>query len=110
MESLKPCACGKTPENLCIMDGSTYRWRYVSGICCGEWQIEARVDRADRTDTEAIEAECVRAWNDAPRASTMPGELVEEAKNAIFRTNRGVRTHRCVKFVESFLACHEGKG
>ena len=41
---------------------------------------------------------------------TMPGELVEEAKDAIFWINGGVRTHRCVKFVESFLAWHEGKG
>lgn len=64
---LKPCPCGKVPERLSIMDGSTYRWRYV-GCPCDEWWIEASVRYADRNDADAIYALCVDAWNAAPRS------------------------------------------
>jgi len=66
---LKPCPCGKVPERLSIMDGSTYRWRYV-GCPCDEWWIEANVRYADRNDAEEIYSKCVDAWNRAPRRAS----------------------------------------
>ena len=61
MTALNPCPCGKTPEKLQINDGSTYRWRWVSGDCCGEWSIEARVFYGD--DEATVYEKCVNAWN-----------------------------------------------
>lgn len=65
MTELKPCPCGQIPESLSVSAGSTYRWRYVSGLCCNEWIIEARVTHGSG-DVNVYE-ECVRAWNSAPR-------------------------------------------
>jgi len=63
---LKKCPCGKVPDELFIAEGSTFRWRYVSGNCCGEWAIEARVE-SGLNDSEGIKHECMVAWNDACR-------------------------------------------
>jgi hypothetical protein len=70
MTALKRCPCGEVPKGLVIDDGSTYRWRYVSGDCCGEWQIEAKVPpfTADPDDRDIYQA-CEDAWNEAPRGA-----------------------------------------
>ena len=69
---LKSCGCGQTPKNLIIQKGSTYRWRYVSGDCCGEWMMEARV--ATKAGMDRFECshpyiykQCVESWNEVPR-------------------------------------------
>ncbi len=72
MSDLKPCPCGKTPEKLHITEGSTFRWRYVEGGCCGCWMIEVRINTMRNTattksDSELDYAECAEAWNNQPR-------------------------------------------
>jgi hypothetical protein len=64
---LKPCPCGKTPTQLHITEGSTFRWRYVSGDCCG-WMIEARVNTMRPKSEEKDYEECAKAWNEQDRA------------------------------------------
>ncbi len=64
---IKPCPCGEMPETLHVQDGSTYRWRYITGSCCGEWMLEVRVP-CDKRPAE-IYRKCVEAWNTAPRAT-----------------------------------------
>ncbi len=67
MIKLKPCPCGKTPEKLNICDGDTFRWRIVSGDCCGEWMIEVKVPTLSKPiDYDEYEW-CCQDWNDAPR-------------------------------------------
>lgn len=65
IDELKPCPCGTTPEKLVLDGPPRSKWMYVSGQCCGEWNVEFRTDWAP-------DAECYRlaveAWNDAPRA------------------------------------------
>lgn len=65
---LKPCPCGKTPNELSIQEGSTYRWRIISGDCCGEWMIESsRIDYM--ADDEKVKQQCIDDWNRAERGS-----------------------------------------
>jgi len=64
------CPCGQTPKNLCIMEGSTFKWRRISGDCCGEWEIETRVTTIGKNaNSEHHLKECIEAWNSAPRAT-----------------------------------------
>ena len=62
--TLKPCPCGKTPQQLHIAHGDVRKWDYVSGDCCGEWEVEFRTGYVGG-NTEAAE----RAWNEAERAA-----------------------------------------
>lgn len=42
-EPLKPCPwCGRTPTELCLTEGSTYRWAIVTPDCCGDVMGEIR--------------------------------------------------------------------
>jgi hypothetical protein len=66
-EQLKPCPCGKTPSKLLIGDGNTYRWRIISGDCCGEWMIESSRIEYPITD-ESIVKQCTNDWNNANRS------------------------------------------
>ena len=68
MSELKPCPCGVTPSELSVVDGSTFRYRQVMGNCCGFWEIEVRISTNRKPDVDADYAECVEAWNEAPRA------------------------------------------
>ena len=65
---LAACPCGKTPNELSIVDGGQGgKWAFVYGGCCGEWHIEFRTNYSDFGSQE-----CKRlareAWNAAPRA------------------------------------------
>jgi hypothetical protein len=67
--ALKPCPCGKTPENLSFTEGYSSKYGYVSGVCCGDWSIEFRTDYnqlkpENRPELEKLMAE---AWNSALR-------------------------------------------
>jgi hypothetical protein len=63
---LKPCPCGKTPTKLSIQEGSTYRWRIISGDCCGAWMIESsRIDYM--ADDEKVKQQCIDDWNNTER-------------------------------------------
>lgn len=65
---LLPCPCGKTPKKLNISEGSTFRWRVISGDCCGDWEHECRVPTIGEAATpEGQLKACIEAWNDLPR-------------------------------------------
>ena len=65
---LKRCPCGKVPEELCISDaGQGSKWAYVTGFCCGEWNIEFRTGYFDFASPECMDL-AIQAWNEAPRA------------------------------------------
>ena len=63
MSKLKPCPCGKIPPGLSIQDGDTFRWKQISGTCCQEWWIEARINDHELLIDDMAE----EAWNSAPR-------------------------------------------
>jgi len=68
MSDLKQCPCGATPTKLAIVEGSTFRWRVVSGGCCGDWEVEVRVPTVGpEANEEGALAACVREWNAMPR-------------------------------------------
>ena len=69
MDDLKPCPCGQTPKNLCIVpsaDGS--KWAYVYGGCCGDWNIEFRTNY-NRLDSDECMKIAIEYWNDAERGN-----------------------------------------
>ena len=66
MSELKACPCGTVPAKLGVMEGDTFRWRRVSGDCCGEWEIEFRVNP---NAPKSIDKQAAEAWNAAPRAA-----------------------------------------
>ena len=67
---LLPCPCGETPTTLNIAEGWSFRWRIISGNCCGEWEHECRVPTIGENATEEGQlAACIKAWNDLPRAA-----------------------------------------
>ena len=69
---LKKCPCGKTPEKLSIMEGSTAKnahmegstakWAFVGGHCCGEWLVEFRTNYLELDSDECYDL-AVAAWN-----------------------------------------------
>ena len=68
---LAACPCGKTPQELYIVDGwQGGKWAWAYGGCCGEWHIEFRTGYNDLGSDE-----CKRlareAWNAAPRAANV---------------------------------------
>ena len=65
-DKLKPCPCGRTPDNLYITDGDTCKWAWVSGDCCGEWSIEFRTKYHQLHTKECIELS-IKGWNTAGR-------------------------------------------
>ena len=67
IELLKPCPCGKVPTKLGVSEGSTFRWGYVSGCCCG-WEIEFRTNLY-KIDSPECYMKAVDAWNEAPRVN-----------------------------------------
>ena len=67
---LKPCPCGKIPEELCIDGDRTYKWAYVYGSCCGEWNIEFRSGYNDANSKQCMDL-ATEAWNKAPRKKGM---------------------------------------
>lgn len=60
---LKPCPCGKTPEKLVIQSPGG-KWSNVSGDCCGEWFIEAKLWYHEKDEAERI---AEKFWNESPR-------------------------------------------
>ena len=64
--NLNPCPCGEVPTDLCINEGSTHRWVYVSGNCCGVWEMEVRVN-FHPIDSQQTKDAAISAWNEAPR-------------------------------------------
>ena len=63
---LKPCPCGKVPTKLCISESNTSKWAYVSGNCCGEWNIEFRTGYY-KLDSKDCMVFAIEEWNHAPR-------------------------------------------
>ena len=85
-EEIKPCPCGKTPTQLCLMDtGQGGKWAIAIGNCCDEWGVEFRTGYnpldGDKCQTIAIEY-----WNDAPRSDnwiSVEERLPEEGKEVL---------------------------
>ena len=65
----KPCPCGKIPEKLHIVPGSTCRDAFACGTCCGEWMVEFRKN-FERDDSPVAMALAIAAWNGAKRGET----------------------------------------
>lgn len=64
---LLPCPCGKTPDQLSIVDdGQGTKWAYAVPSCCGEWTIGFRTMYHDYDSGECMEL-AIEAWNEAPR-------------------------------------------
>jgi len=68
MNKLLVCPCGKTPSKLYISEAETCKWAYVSGDCCGEWNIEFRTGYYKTDSNECMEL-AIKQWNDSPRAN-----------------------------------------
>ena len=67
MNDLKQCPCGKTPDDLGVVDaGQGSKWAYAVPSCCGEWTIEFRTDYNYLHSGECMEL-AIKAWNEAPR-------------------------------------------
>jgi len=64
--TLKPCPCGKVPDDLGITGEDRAKWSYASGTCCGEWHIEFRSDYLLSDDPELMLL-AISAWNETPR-------------------------------------------
>ena len=66
-ENLKCCPCGKIPEGLGIAESpSGSKFGYVSGYCCGMWEIEFRTDY-NGLDTDECMKRAVQMWNETER-------------------------------------------
>ena len=78
-DKLKPCPCGKIPEVLAMVQGSTDRWGYVSGNCCGEWEVEFRTS-FHKIDSYECLVEAIKYWNQAPRTKPDNTELIAEIR------------------------------
>lgn len=64
--TLAPCPCGETPGTLSIIPGSSSKWAWVCGDCCGDWHIEFRTNYKALDSPECREL-ALEAWNAAPR-------------------------------------------
>lgn len=64
-KDFKPCPCGKQPTKLHIV-GSDAKWKWVSGDCCNEWNVEFRTGYYKDESPELMER-AIYAWNYAPR-------------------------------------------
>lgn len=67
-QSLEPCPCGNVPKSLFIQPGDTCKYAWVSGNCCGDWNIEFRTDYKELNSEECMDI-AIRAWNDAKRGN-----------------------------------------
>lgn len=66
MSDLKPCPCGKIPEELCITDnGQGLKWLDV-GCPCGDWKAEFRNDWSNQ-DSKECQEKAKEAWNELRR-------------------------------------------
>lgn len=64
-DKLKPCPCGETPDQLCIMEGDI-KWAWVSGSCCGMWSLEFRTNYHPLDSEECMKL-AIEGWNSSPR-------------------------------------------
>ena len=61
------CPCGKIPKKLHIVEGSSCKWAWVSGDCCGDWNVEFRT-HYHKIDTPECMEQAIIYWNAANRA------------------------------------------
>lgn len=66
--TLKRCPCGQIPSQLHITYDDVRKWNYVSGDCCGEWEVEFR---SGYVTGDALKRFAKHAWNRAKRASVL---------------------------------------
>lgn len=67
MSDIKKCPCGKTPDDLHMVEGDTYRWARVSCNHCGMWEIEYRRGTRGALNSDEAIQDGINAWNSAPR-------------------------------------------
>ncbi len=65
-DSLQLCPCGQTPSALWVYPSNTCKYAYVSGDCCGEWNLEFRTEYND-LDSDACMNLAIHYWNHAVR-------------------------------------------
>ena len=68
--TLKKCPCGRYPNKLAIEAGSSCKWAFVYGDCCGSWLVEFKANCKD-LDSEEIYDLAVDVWNDNPRSKKL---------------------------------------
>jgi hypothetical protein len=66
LSDLLACPCGDIPNHLCIEEGSSCKWAWVSGSCCSEWSVEFRTHYFKFDDPKLMEL-AIEAWNNAKR-------------------------------------------
>ena len=71
---LSRCPCGEVPNGLFCEQAETYKSYWVSGTCCGNWNVYVKVPH-DLSE-EIAGAKCderaawiEREWNAAPRGN-----------------------------------------
>ena len=64
---IERCPCGQIPDHLIIAEGQCSKWAYVSGVCCGEWNVEFRTGYRALDDPKLME-EAIDEWNEAKRS------------------------------------------
>ncbi len=63
MNKLKPCPCGKTPDNLHISNcGQGTKYAMASGDCCYGWFVEFRANYED-FDSDECMILAIEEWN-----------------------------------------------
>lgn len=65
IEKIKPCPCGKTPERILCLPGSTSTYGFAVGDCCTEWHVEFHTQH--KPESGERDALALKAWNGAPR-------------------------------------------
>ena len=71
------CPCGRPIDNLLISEGGdSGKYGFVSGDCCGEWNIEFRLNYEHILSKQAKES-ALKAWNNAPR-DILKGNLIRD--------------------------------
>lgn len=75
-DELRECPCGKVPTKLHIY-GEDAKWKWVSGDCCNEWNIEFRTGY-HKVGSKEIMERAIYAWNYAIRHQKQESEPVQE--------------------------------
>ena len=64
---LQKCPCGQIPTDLNIEEGSSCKYGFASGDCCGEWLIEFRTEY-QKLNSKKCKDLAKNAWNGALRS------------------------------------------
>lgn len=85
-EKLLPCPwCGHNIETITVIEGSTFRWRQVSGCCTDGPEVRHATMDHDQQHAEAdSRARAILAWN-TRSAQTTPDPRLDEMASWVHR-------------------------